>query len=89
MPGRLAIRDADVHTPVLPVNAPMKGFIYIAKQNENPFNDFLALYLVIEEPQGGILVKLPGRVDLDPVTGQITTTFDDLPQFPVSELQLS
>ncbi len=85
-----------IHTPTLPVNAPMQGFIYIAKQNENPFatpqepfGNFLALYLVIEEPERGLLVKIPGRVDLDPVTGQITTTFDDLPQFPVSEMQLS
>ncbi len=78
-----------MHTPILPVNAPMKGFVYIAKQNENPFNDFLALYLVIEEPERGLLVKIPGKIDLDPVTGQITTTFDNLPQFPVSDMQIS
>jgi uncharacterized repeat protein (TIGR01451 family) len=78
-----------LHTPILPVDAQPEGFIYIAKQNDNPFHDFLALYLVIEEPERGILVKVPGRVDLDPQTGQITTTFDDLPQFPVSDMQLS
>jgi hypothetical protein len=78
-----------IHTPILPENAPPKGFIYVAKQNENPFNNFLALYLVIEEPERGILVKIPGRVDLDPRTGQIKTSFDDLPQFPVSEMELS
>ncbi len=85
-----------VHTPILPVNAPMKGFVYIAKQNENPFGtpqepfgNFLSLYLVIEEPERGILVKVPGKLDLDPVTGQITTTFDELPQFPVSDFQIT
>ena len=79
-----------MHTPILPVNAPMKGFVYIAKQNENPFGRaFLALYLVIEEPERGLLVKIPGRIDLDPVTGQITTTFDNLPQFPVSDFQIT
>jgi hypothetical protein len=78
-----------IHTPILPENAPPKGFIYIAKQGENPFHNFLSLYLVIEEPERGILVKIPGRVDLDPTTGQIKTTFDDLPQFPVSEMELS
>ena len=78
-----------LHTPILPENVPMKGFVYIARQNENPFNDFLALYLVIEEPERGLLVKIPGKIDLDPVTGQITTTFDNLPQFPVSDFQIT
>ena len=78
-----------VHTPILPENAPPRGFIYIAKQGDNPFHNFISLYLVVEEPDRGILVKVPGRVDLNPQTGQITTTFDDLPQFPVSDMQMS
>lgn len=78
-----------LHTPILPSTAPPKGFIYIAKQGDNPFHNFLTIYLVIEEPERGILVKIPGRIDLDPQTGQITTTFDDLPQFPVSDIQMS
>jgi hypothetical protein len=82
--GRLTI-----HTPILPADNQPEGFIYVAKQGDNPFHNFLSLYLVIEEPERGILVKIAGRVDLDPQTGQITTTFDHLPQFPVSDLQLS
>ncbi len=78
-----------LHTPVLPPDEPMKGFIYIAKQKENPFNDFLAMYFVIEDSERGLRIKIPGRVQLDPVTGQITTTFDDLPQFPLSDVQLT
>ncbi len=78
-----------VHTPILPKDAPMQGDIYIAKQSHNPFGSFLAFYFVIHDEARGLLVKLPGRIDLDPVTGQIKTTFDDLPQFPVSDLQLT
>jgi hypothetical protein len=81
--GRLIL-----HTPILPATAQPEGFIYVAKQGDNPFHNFLSLYLVIEEPDRGILMKIPGRVDLDPSTGRITTTFDDLPQFPVSDMQL-
>jgi hypothetical protein len=77
-----------LHTPILPKDAPMTGAIYIAKQNENPFHNFLSLYVVVQDPQRGLLVKIPGRVDLDPRTGQITTTFEELPQFPVSDLEL-
>jgi hypothetical protein len=78
-----------LHTPLLPIDEQPEGFVYIAKQNENPFHNFLSLYLVIQEPERGILVKIPGRVDLDPQTGQIITTFDDLPQFPLSDMQMT
>jgi hypothetical protein len=78
-----------LHTPILPEDEQPEGFIYVAKQGDNPFHNFLALYLVIEQPQTGILVKLPGKAELDPKTGQITTTFDELPQFPVSDFQLT
>jgi uncharacterized repeat protein (TIGR01451 family) len=82
--GTLTLR-----TPILPKDAPMEGKIYIAKQNENPFGNFLSLYLVVEDRDRGLLVKIPGKVDLDPVSGQITTTFDDLPEFPVSDMELN
>jgi hypothetical protein len=82
--GRLTL-----HTPLLPADAQPEGFIYIAKQNDNPFHNFLSMYLVIQEPDRGILVKVPARIDLDQQTGQVVSTFDDLPQFPVSDMQLS
>lgn len=78
-----------LHTPILPATAQPEGHIYIAKQVDNPFHNFLSIYLAIEEPDRGILVKLPGKVDLDPATGQITTTFDEVPQFPVSDMQMT
>ncbi len=76
-------------TPILPADAPMSGRIYIAKQNENPFNEFLALYLVVEDPERGLMVKLPGRIQLGSATGRISASFDDLPQFPVSDMQMT
>jgi hypothetical protein len=82
--GTLTLR-----TPILPSDEQPEGFVYIAQQNDNPFHNFLSLYLVIQEPDRGILVKVPGRVDLDPQTGQITTTFDDLPQFPLKDMQIN
>jgi uncharacterized repeat protein (TIGR01451 family) len=78
-----------LHTPLLPPDKPMKGFIYIAKQKENPSGEFLAMYMVIQEPDRGLLVKIPARVQLDQATGQITVTFDNLPQFPVADMELS
>ena len=78
-----------LHTPILPPDQPMRGYIYIAKKGDNPYNNFLSMYFVIQEPDRDLLIKIPGKIDLDPVTGQIKVTFDDLPQFPLSDMQLT
>ena len=62
------------------------GSLYLAKPYENPFGSLLALYMVLEIPDRGVLVKLPGRCMPDPDTGQLVTTFDDIPQLPVATL---
>ena len=59
------------------------------KKGDNPYNNFLSMYFVIQEPERDLLIKIPGKIDLDPVTGQIKVTFDDLPQFPLSDMQLT
>ena len=49
-----------LHSPDLPQDKPVEGFIYVAKQNDNPFHNFLSLYLVIQDSELGLLVKIPG-----------------------------
>ncbi|HEY2282669.1 MAG TPA: hypothetical protein VGH60_03865 [Solirubrobacteraceae bacterium] len=66
---------------------PLKGSIYVAKQHENPFGSLLAIYIVINDPRTGVVVKIPAEVKPDPVTGQLTTLVRDTPQFPFSELR--
>jgi hypothetical protein len=66
----------------------LAGTVYLAAQEENPFHSLLALYLVIDSPKNGILVKLPGEVKPDPNTGQLTATFDNNPQLPLEDLTL-
>jgi len=78
-----------IHTPILPPDEPMVGDIFIAKKGDNPFNNFLSMYFVIHDESRGLLIKIPGRIDLNPKTGQIVTTFDELPQFPISDMQLT
>lgn len=81
-----------IRTPLL--EAPLAGSLYVAQQGNagpalgsNPFGSLLALYMVAEGD--GVRVKLAGRVDADPLTGQLTTTFEGAPQQPFSELQLT
>jgi hypothetical protein len=51
------------------------------------FGDGFRLYVVVEG--SGVRVALAGDVKLDPATGQITTSFDNLPQVPFTSFALS
>ena len=92
-----------IHSPLLP--KPLEGFVYLAApQNfstlkglpqENPFEKHVAQYLVAEDKEAGVLVKLPGSVELggEPgVTGlqpgQIRSTFANNPQLPFEDAEL-
>jgi len=83
-PDASKIGSVTIDTPLLP--APLTGSVFFATQNDNPFNTLLAIYIVASGP--GVIVKLPGKVAPDPVTGQLTTTFDDTPQLPFSTMRL-
>ncbi|HEY2768373.1 MAG TPA: hypothetical protein VGI76_08950 [Solirubrobacteraceae bacterium] len=83
-PDSSQLASVEVVTPVL--SDPLKGHVYLGKQTENPFGSLIAMYLVAEG--SGVVLKLPGQVQLDSQTGQITTVFDNSPQLPFSELKL-
>jgi hypothetical protein len=85
-PEASKIGTVGVSTPLLKEEA--TGALYIASPHDNPFNSLLGLYLIARVPQRGILVKLAGKVDPDPRTGQLTTTFDNLPQLPFTTFKL-
>jgi hypothetical protein len=63
------------------------GTVYLATPNENPFGSLLAAYIVVDDPVTGIVIKVPGKLELS-TDGQITATFDDSPQFPFTDLEL-
>jgi hypothetical protein len=83
-PDSSQLASVEIITPVLP--APLKGHIYLGRQGENPFGSLIALYLVVEGH--GVVLKIPGQVELDSVTGQIRSVFDNSPQLPFSELKI-
>jgi uncharacterized repeat protein (TIGR01451 family) len=92
-PSASKIGTVTLRTPLLA--GPLVGAIYLAApQNfrggppENPFASFVAVYLVAEEPTSGVLIKLGGKVSLDPRTGQVTASFAGTPQLPLEDIDL-
>jgi hypothetical protein len=86
-PDASRIGEVALSTPLLPKQA--EGSMYLAAQGNNPFGSLFALYLVLHDTEErGALIKIPGKIDVDPISGQITTTFDETPQFPFDDLSL-
>jgi hypothetical protein len=89
-PEASKIGTVEVETPLLEGEL-LKGSLFIAKPYENPFGSLLALYMTVKDPALGISVRLAGRVEPDPRTGQLITTFgepgQDLPQLPFSHFR--
>jgi hypothetical protein len=83
-PNESKIGDFTVKTPLF--QGTVNGSLFLAAPYHNPFGTLIAVYLVAKSSERGILVKVPGRVDADPVTGRLTADFDKLPQLPYSSL---
>jgi hypothetical protein len=92
-PEAAILGAAKIVTPLL--EDPLEGSLYLAQPYANeaafgspahPGGSLLALYLVAESD--GMLVKLAGRVEADPSTGQLTVRWTELPQLPIEELKL-
>jgi hypothetical protein len=92
-PPEAKIGSIEIETPLLGEKIP--GAIYIATPYDNPFGEpahpggsLLALYVVAKDPARGILIKVAGKIEPNPVTGQLVTTFDNDPQQPFSKFTL-
>lgn len=83
--GRILQRNPETKA-VIP--EPLHGSVFIAKPFDNPFNSLLAIYLTVEDPKTGIFAKLAGKVEPDPVTGQLTTRFEENPELPLQDAKV-
>ncbi len=79
-PNNSKLGTVEIETPLL--TQKIHGSIFIAQPHENPFNSLVGLYVVAKNPETGVLIKLAGKVTPNPVTGQLTTTFENNPQVP-------
>lgn len=85
-PQASKVGEVEVETPLLEGKL-LRGAVYVATQDQNTLNTRFALYIVIKDPQLGINVKLAGKFEPSEQTGQVVTTFEDIPQFPFSHFR--
>jgi hypothetical protein len=103
-PDASKIGEVTIKTPLLPAGQFVRGWVYLAAQNENPFGSLIALYLVAKDPTSGTVIKLAGETQLCPgpgqkiaiggtafecqATGQIVTAFLNNPQLAFEDAEL-
>jgi hypothetical protein len=81
-PDPSKIGTAQISSPLLP--HPINGQIFL--RNQRPGHPY-GLWLTSDEL--GLHVKIPGELEPDRATGRLTAVFADLPQTPVSEIDLN
>jgi hypothetical protein len=87
-PDSSKVGEVVVETPVLDEADWPMGSVYLAAQGDNPFHSDFAIYIGVESPDRGLIVKLAGKVTPDPDTGRLTTTFAENPQLPFDKFRL-
>jgi hypothetical protein len=93
-PDAAKVGSVEIVSPLLPVGQVVSGALYLAtpapngELGNNPFNSLVSMYIIAKDPISGVLVKLPGSVSLNPVTGQITATFDNNPQLAFEDARI-
>jgi hypothetical protein len=76
----------EIETPL--ISETLTGHVFLASQKDNPFKSTLGLYLVFSSEKDGITIKVPGKLEPDPVTGQLTSSFVENPEQPFSRLAI-
>ncbi len=85
------IGTVKVTTPLL--TEPLEGQVFLGTPHCDPCTDADAsdgnMYRIFLQFEGaGVVVKQEGKIFANSSTGQLTTTFKNIPQLPVSDVQL-
>lgn len=87
-PDGAKIGTVTLTTPLL--DHPLGGSILLRPQNSDDptTGELFRIAVEVRSDDDGVHLKLPGAVRADPLTGRITTTFDNLPQLPFASMKL-
>ncbi len=85
-PDAAKVGTVEIKTPLL--EHELTGNVYFGSQDVNPFASPLVLYIVAEDPESGVRVKLAGEIKLNQQNGQVTSVFRNTPPLPFELLRL-
>jgi hypothetical protein len=85
-PDSSKIGTVEVSTPLLDKSLSGEVFLGTQKSTDPQSGDMFRMFLQVEG--SGVRIKLPGQVRVNPVMGQITTTFASNPQLPFDSVKL-
>ena len=85
-PEASTIGEVSIKSPLL--ENELKGFVYMAEQNTDPFTSPLAMYVVAEDPVSGVRVKLAGEIQVAS-NGRLISVFKNTPPLPFDTLELN
>jgi hypothetical protein len=91
-PAAAQVGRLKITTPLL--SMPMEGQVYVGDPSCSPCSagdaqEGDAIRLFLQAQGSGVTVKLAGAVSVNQSNGQLTTTFENNPQLPFSELELT
>jgi len=77
-----------LHTQLIP--NPIEGSVFIRTQNSSDpaSGEMFRMVIELRDDAHGLDFKIPGHIAANPVTGRLTTTFDDNPQYPFEDISL-
>jgi hypothetical protein len=87
-PDAAKIGSLELTTPLL--EEPISGSVYLRSQaSEDPESgELFRVALEIRSDERGVDIKLPGQLRVNPTTGQLMTSFRELPQLPLESMEL-
>jgi hypothetical protein len=86
-PDSSKIGTVRIDSPAV-LGKPLTGNVFLASPGRNPFGSLLAFYVVAEDSETGIVLKLPGKVESDPASGRVVASASEAPQLPFEDLQI-
>jgi hypothetical protein len=77
-----------LHTQL--ISNPIEGSVFLRTQNSNDpaSGEMFRMVIELRDDAHGLDFKIPGHIAANPVTGRLTTTFDENPQYPFEDIAL-
>ena len=89
-PDGSKIGSVEATTPLLEGSPNLTGDVFLGSpKSTNPQSgEMFRMFLVLRNPERGLLAKVYGSAVADPSTGRLTATFDKNPRVPVENIKL-